>query len=89
MACRPGSRQKGLYIDHVRKLCEFLVEKGRIPMFWGDIVCDFPEVIKELPPETICLNWGYDRNQSDESTRKLAEASAVQLSGRERLEPAC
>lgn len=71
---------KRLYIDHVRKLCEFLVEKGRIPMFWGDIVCDFPEVIKELPPETICLNWGYDRNQSDESTRKLAEAGAVQYS---------
>ena len=71
---------KRLYIDHVRKLCGFLVEKGKIPMFWGDIVCDFPEVIKELPKQTICLNWGYDREQSDESTRKLAEAGAVQYS---------
>lgn len=69
---------KRLYIDHVRKLCEFLVEKGKIPMFWGDIVCDFPEVIRELPEQTICLNWGYDKEQSDESTRKLAEAGAVQ-----------
>ena len=67
-----------LYIGHVRKLCEFLVEKGKKPMFWGDIICDFPEVIKELPKQTICLNWGYDRNQSKESTRKLAEAGAVQ-----------
>ncbi|MDE6881658.1 MAG: family 20 glycosylhydrolase [Lachnospiraceae bacterium] len=71
---------KRLYIDHVRKLCEFLVEKGKIPMFWGDIVCDFPEVIRELPEQTICLNWGYDREQSDESTRKLAKAGAVQYS---------
>ena len=71
---------KRLYIDHVRKLCEFLVEKGKIPMFWGDIICDFPEVIKELPEQTICLNWGYDKEQSDESTRKLAEAGAVQYS---------
>lgn len=69
---------KRLYIEHVRKLCEFLVEKGKIPMFWGDIICDFPEVIKELPAQTICLNWGYAEDQSDESTRKLAEAGAVQ-----------
>lgn len=73
---RVGIRR--LYIDHVRKLCEFLVEKGKKPMFWGDIICDFPEVIKELPEGTVCLNWGYDREQSDESTRKLAEAGAVQ-----------
>ena len=66
-----------LYIDYVRQLCEFLVEKGKKPMFWGDIICDFPEFIRELPKETICLNWGYDKDQSDESTRKLAEAGAV------------
>lgn len=68
---------KRLYIDHVRKLCEFLVEKGKIPMFWGDIICEFPEVIEELPPQTICLNWGYAADQSEESTRKLAGAGAV------------
>ena len=68
---------KRLYIDHVRELCEFLVAKGKKPMFWGDIVCDFPEVIAELPQETICLNWGYAADQSEESTRKLAEAGAV------------
>ena len=67
-----------LYIDYVRKLCEFLVEKGKKPMFWGDIICDFPEVIKELPKQTICLNWGYEKDQSDETVRKLSEAGAVQ-----------
>ncbi len=67
-----------VYVDFVRQLCEFVVERGRIPMFWGDIICGFPETIGELPKETICLNWGYDRNQTEESTRKLAEAGAVQ-----------
>ncbi len=69
---------KRLYIDHVRQLCEFVVKMGKTPMFWGDIICDFPEVIKELPAQTICLNWGYEKEQSDESTRKLAEAGARQ-----------
>ena len=67
-----------MYLDFVKKVCEFVIEKGKKPMFWGDIICSFPEAVKELPPETICLNWGYARNQSDESVRKLAQAGAVQ-----------
>lgn len=67
-----------IYIDFVKELCEFVVEKGRTPMFWGDIICGFPDAVRELPPETICLNWGYAPDQSDESTRKLAKAGAVQ-----------
>lgn len=70
--------QEKMYIDYVKRLCEFLVEKGKKPMFWGDIICDFPEAIKELPKETICLNWGYAPDQPEESTKKLYEAGAVQ-----------
>lgn len=67
-----------IYLDFVKRVCEFVIEKGRKPMFWGDIICSFPEAIKELPASTICLNWGYSRDQSDESVRKLAQAGAVQ-----------
>lgn len=69
---------KRLYIDYVKKLCEFIVSKGKKPMFWGDIICGFPELIKELPKETICLNWGYEKDQSDEAVKKLADVQAVQ-----------
>ncbi len=67
-----------IYIDYVKELCEYLVGKGIRPMFWGDIVCGFPEAIKKLPEETICLNWGYDANQSEESTMLLHKAGATQ-----------
>lgn len=67
-----------MYINYVKELCEFLVEKGKRPMFWGDVICGFPELIKELPKETICLNWGYAPDQNEDSTRKLSEAGAVQ-----------
>ena len=69
---------KRLYTDFIKEICEFVVQKGKIPMFWGDIICEFPECIKELPEETICLNWGYEKDQSDESAKKLAQAGAVQ-----------
>lgn len=69
---------KRMYIDFVKELCEYVVSKGKTPMFWGDVICGFPEYIGELPEETICLNWGYAPDQNEESTRKLAEAGAVQ-----------
>ena len=65
-----------LYIDYVKELAQFLVENGKIPMFWGDIICAFPEAVQELPKETICLNWGYDADWPEDSTRKLSGAGA-------------
>lgn len=67
-----------IYIDFVKALCEFLVENGKRPMFWGDIICGFPELIKELPEETVCLNWGYAREQRVEETKLLHDAGATQ-----------
>lgn len=65
-----------LYLDFVKELCEYVVSKGKTPMFWGDIICEFPEAVQELPKETICLNWGYDTDWPEDSTRKLSEAGA-------------
>lgn len=73
--------QKGvhrIYIDFVKDLCGFLVENGKTPMFWGDIICAEPDLIRELPKETICLTWGYDPDQSEDDCRKMAQAGAVQ-----------
>ncbi|MDD7739119.1 MAG: glycoside hydrolase family 20 zincin-like fold domain-containing protein [Fusicatenibacter sp.] len=67
-----------LYIDYVKEICEFVVSKGKIPMFWGDIICNFPEAIQELPKETICLNWGYSPEQTDHGAKALASAGATQ-----------
>lgn len=69
---------KRIYINYIKELCEFLVEKGKRPMFWGDIICAFPEAIKELPKETICLNWGYAPDQSEDAVKSLASVDAVQ-----------
>lgn len=67
-----------IYIDYVKELCGFLVEKGKQPMFWGDIICGEPELISELPENVICLTWGYEPDQDDESCRKMAKAGARQ-----------
>lgn len=67
-----------LYIDFLKQLCGLIVSNGKIPMFWGDIICRTPELIRELPLETICLNWGYAADQREDETEKMAEAGATQ-----------
>jgi hypothetical protein len=31
-------------------------------MFWGDIILNYPKLIRELPNNVIALNWGYEAN---------------------------
>ena len=65
-----------MYMDFLKKLCEYVVSKGKIPMFWGDIIRKFPEFIKELPTETICMAWGYMAEQKDDICEPIAKAGA-------------
>lgn len=67
-----------MYVDYVKELCSFLKEEGKQPMFWGDIICGQPDLIRELPESVICLNWGYAPDQSEEPCRALAFAGASQ-----------
>ena len=65
-----------MYFEFLKKLCEYIVAKGKVPMFWGDIICKFPEFIKELPKETICMAWGYMAEQKDDICKPIAEVGA-------------
>ena len=44
-------------------------------MFWGDIILQAPELIPELPQDSIALEWGYEHDHAfDERCAKFAEA---------------
>lgn len=66
------------YINFVGKLCAIIADAGHTPMFWGDIVVKHPETLTKLPKDTICLNWGYEPDVAEDSTRMLALAGAEQ-----------
>lgn len=78
---RLAAEEKGrdrIYIDYVKRLAQFVVDRGKIPMFWGDIIAEFPEMIRELPEEMICLNWGYAPDLTEADAAAFAKADAVQ-----------
>lgn len=62
----PASRKKAdslgmsrLYGDYIRMLCELVVSLGKRPVVWADIALKYPGALKDLPKETIFLDWNY------------------------------
>ncbi|MCW5553159.1 MAG: family 20 glycosylhydrolase [Verrucomicrobiae bacterium] len=70
------SRGKGrVYLDFLKSIHREVTARGRRMMFWGDIILHHPELIPELPPDSIALNWGYEANHPfDEEARLFAKS---------------
>ncbi len=66
------------YVAFVSELCRWLIEQGKTPQFWGDIIYRSPETYKRIPEGVICLNWGYSPTQPDTEVKTLAQMGAVQ-----------
>ncbi len=66
------------YVSHVSELCRWLIEQGKTPQFWGDIIYRSPETYSRIPEGTVCLNWGYSDTQPDTEVKTLADMGAVQ-----------
>lgn len=68
-----------MYTDFLTKLSNFIINNGRIPMFWSDIICEEPSAFGQLPKELICLHWDYAPDPSEDRLRKLVDAGAKKL----------
>jgi hexosaminidase len=65
-----------VYLDYLCRVNDLVVRHGRRTMFWGDIILKEPELIRQLPPNLIALNWGYEADHPFD-----AEASRFGQSG--------
>lgn len=75
------AREKGtgqIYMEYINELFDFLIKRGKTPMFWGDIICRHPELYSGLPGQVICLNWGYGDEYPETESKVLHDVGAVQ-----------
>jgi len=63
-----------LYLQHIAFLNDLCKKHGKQMMFWGDIVKRHPDLVPEIPKDTILLNWGYHQNTKYESTKLFTDA---------------
>jgi hypothetical protein len=50
--------------DFVVEIHELVSERGRRMQMWGDMLHDYPEVLGQIPRDSLILEWGYEAGHS-------------------------
>ncbi|MBR4864519.1 MAG: family 20 glycosylhydrolase [Oscillospiraceae bacterium] len=68
-----------VYADFVKKIIGIVRDSGKDVMMWADILLKHPEVIEDIPEETVFLNWFYRVPVPEENISKLAKLGRKQI----------
>jgi hypothetical protein len=49
-----------VYFNYLHSILDDILNRDRQPQFWGDIIVNHPDLVKELPSGVIALEWGYE-----------------------------
>ena len=60
-----------LYTSFLKKIIAAVNRYGKSAMFWGDIIAAKPELIRELPGDTIPLEWDYGPDAKAHNTADM------------------
>ena len=64
-----------VYLNFIKEIQKIVSSHGKTMQFWGDIIMMHPELIKELPPNVIAMEWGYEaKHPFLEHGKKFAES---------------
>jgi len=64
-----------VYLDFLLKVYNEVKARNHTMQFWGDIIVEHPELLPELPNDSIALEWGYEAHHPfDEHGAKFAAA---------------
>lgn len=72
-AARAASVGKaGIYAEYFGQLCRWVLERGRRPCLWADMLIEHPAALDALPRETLLFDWQYF-NRPHKTTAMLRE----------------
>jgi hexosaminidase len=72
------ARGKGrVYLEFLLKIYERVQARGRKMQFWGDIINQYPELVPEIPKDTIALEWGYEAGHPFAEKSELFAKSGI------------
>lgn len=66
-----------LYLDFVLKVHGLCQRLGKRMNMWGDVVLARPELVPEIPPDVVMLNWDYSKH--GRRIPRSAEFAAAEL----------
>lgn len=68
-----------IYVDFVKKIIDFVRQKGKNVMMWADILLQHPETMADLPENMCFLNWDYSAEPGEANIKKIADEGKPQI----------
>ena len=68
-----------VYADFVRKIIGMVKARGKDVMMWADILLKHPEVMDDIPGDTVFLNWNYKEDPPEKNVAALAKLGKKQI----------
>lgn len=78
--CAAATEKHGagrVYLEFLKKVFGLVAKYKRRPVFWGDIILKYPELIAELPSNAIALEWGYEADHPFAENARLFHDSGL------------
>jgi hypothetical protein len=66
-----------VYLDFLREIHRRVSAHGRRMLFWGDIIVQYPDLVPDLPRDTVALEWGYEADHPFDEHGALFRASGM------------
>lgn len=60
--CQTAAKTRGkahLYTAFMQQVLQHVIDAGRIPIYWADVLAKFPQSLAELPQQAIPAEWYY------------------------------
>lgn len=67
------------YFKFVSKIISHVKSYGKTVQMWGDIVLHHPEKMSLLPPDTVMLNWNYEKHANEKNVKTFAASGMKQV----------
>lgn len=74
-----GQDKAETYINFVKKIIACVQKHGKQVMMWGDILLEHPELLSQLPPDILVLNWDYAAKPNEERVAAIARLGQPQV----------
>ncbi len=75
-----AERGKGrVYLEFLQRVEKLVSDRGHRMQFWGDVILNDPELLSELPPRAIALEWGYEADHPFAEDTRLFQDSGLEF----------
>jgi hypothetical protein len=75
-ACAERGTER-VYLDYLLKIYQQVTARDHRMQFWGDIIVQAPDLIPELPKDSLALEWGYEANHPFDEHGQHFAASGI------------